>query len=512
MCRTLLIILFILAKGNANDCIARNVGTDRIVCVCNATYCDGLPKDHPEVPEDGSAYLYVSNKAGLRLNVSTIQFSTCQDTSSQFTLNINSTRKYQAILGFGGAITDSAGLNIKKLSPATQDQLLRTYYDPKTGSKYTLGRIPIGGTDFSTRVYTYDDNCTDDKTLKCFALAPEDYEYKIPIAKKAVELSPKMKFISAVWSPPVWMKTNNEINGYHGYLKPEYYQVYADYISKFLDAYKQHGVDIWAVTTGNEPSNGDSVPPLPINAMDWTPSTLGTWVANNLGPTLAASAHDTLIVALDDNVNLLPWYVQLIARNEKANNYIAGIASHWYKDNATSTLLDQVLDQTHDVFPNKFLLMTEACFGGLFETAVDLGSWDRGAGYVSSIIDYLNHWYVGWMDWNIALDEQGGPNWLYNNVDSPIIVNATSDEFYKQPMYYALTHFSRFVDRDSVRISITNTASIKSVAFLTPSNEIVVVLYNRDNITESVTLNHPQKGTLCLTLSPNSFNTIKYKL
>ncbi|XP_053995607.1 lysosomal acid glucosylceramidase-like [Hylaeus anthracinus] len=510
MWSSLLVIAFLLVSGYANDCVPRSFGTDRIVCVCNATYCDGLPEDHPEVPEDGSAYLYESNKGGLRLKVSTVKFGSCRGGGLRHNINLDSSKKYQKILGFGGAITDSAGINIKKLSPAAQEQLLRSYYDPKTGSKYTLGRVPIGSTDFSTRPYTYDDT-EDDVTLEHFALAPEDYNYKIPIMKKAVKLSPKILFISATWTPPKWMKTNNKNTGFLGSLKNKYYQTYADYILKFLDEYKKNGLDIWAVSTGNEPINA-LIPLDPLSSMGWTPNTVGKWVANNLGPTLNQSQHDTLIFALDDQSIFLPWYVDQIARNEKANNYIAGIASHWYADVTIPLTLDTALDATHRTFPDKFLLMTEACVGSLEIRPVNLGAWDRGERYISSIIDYMNHWYVGWMDWNIALDERGGPTYINNFVDSPIIVNGTSDEFYKQPMYYALKHFSRFVDRDSDRISISNALLIKSTAFLTPSNEIVVVLYNSGPLTEYMTLNDPQKGSLCLTLSPHSFNTIKYKL
>ncbi|XP_076179500.1 lysosomal acid glucosylceramidase-like [Ptiloglossa arizonensis] len=510
MWKSFLLIAFFFAIGNANECVPRSFGTNRIVCVCNSTYCDGLPEDRPEVPQDGSSYWYVSDREGRRLELSTVEFGACQNLLCETFITVDSTKRYQKVLGFGGAFTDSAGINIKSLSKATQQRLLRSYYDPKTGSKYSIGRIPIAGTDFSTRPYTYDDYY-DDTLLKYFSLAIEDYEYKIPYATQAKNLNPEMIFFSEAWSAPAWMKTNNQINGAGGFLKKEYYQLWADYILRFLHEYKRNGLNIWAVTTGNEPFD-TYILNDPLTNMGWTPETMAEWVANNLGPTLADSIfNNTLIMALDDQRFNLPWYIKRVFNNKKAEKYISGTATHWYADDLIPAF---VLDQTHNDFPDKFLMMTEACegFDSTPEEKVILGSWERGEKYMLSIIEYLNNWYVGWIDWNIALDDKGGPNWISNNVDSPIIVNATSDEFYKQPMYYALKHFSRFIDRGSVRLSVTDTDTVKSTAFLTPSNEVVVVLYNSNQHSKLVVLEDLQKGRVCLELSPLSMNTFKYKL
>lgn len=505
MWKVLLVIPFFIAIGGTNECVPRSFGTDKIVCVCNATYCDSTPDNDPKVPENGTFYWYVSNKAGLRMNMRRGEFNSCQQKSRPLTLIIDSTKKYQKILGFGGAFTDSAGINIKKLSEAAQDQIIRTYYDPIKGSRYTLGRLGIGSTDFSSRFYTYDDY-PNDTQLEHFALAPEDYKYKIPYMKKAVKLNPKTKFFAATWSPPTWMKTNDKPSGF-GFLKPEYYQKYAEYIMKFVEAYKNNSLDIWAVSTGNEPINA-YIPLDPLSSMGWTPNTVADWVANNLGPTLAASKYDTKILALDDQRIELPWFIDLMFTNKKAKDYVAGIAVHWYSDFISSPL---ALDTTHNNFPDKFILMTEACIGsGPLERKVDLGAWDRGQKYILSIIEYMNHWSVGWVDWNLVLDKSGGPNIINNFVDSPIIVNPETDEFYKQPMYYALKHFSRFVDRDSERISITDSSYVKSTAFTTPSNEVVVVLYNSDLEPKNVILKDLKKGSICMELPAYSMNTVIY--
>lgn len=508
---TLLLIAFLAIGGNANDCVPRSFGTDKIVCVCNATYCDDTPDNDPRIPEDGTFYWYVSSKDGRRMSGSQGQFNSCNIWNSGVKLNIDTSQTYQTILGFGGAFTDSVGINLNQLSADTQDQLMRAYFG-STGSRYLLGRVPIGGSDFSTRPYTYDD-VANDTLLRNFSLASEDYLYKIPLIKKARELNPDVLIFSAAWSAPPWMKTNNRINGF-GFLKPEYYQLYADYILRFIDEYANNGIPIWAVSTGNEPINA-YVPFDSLNTMGWTPRSVGTWVAENLGPTLANSRHDkTLILALDDQRLEIPWFVRNMFQVKGAKNYTAGTAVHWYADSIVPAV---VLDQTHNDFPDKFILLTEASIvgSGIGYKKVDLGSWDRAEQYIDSIITYINHYSVGWVDWNLALDKEGGPNWISNFVDSPIIVNPETDEFFKNPMYYALKHVSRFVDRGSVRISINNTnifSNVKSTAFVTPDNQVVSILYNAGMFPSSITLNDPEKGRICLELPGHSISTVIYAL
>ncbi|XP_033343094.2 lysosomal acid glucosylceramidase isoform X1 [Megalopta genalis] len=513
MWRTFLVLGFFSVAACAKDCVPYIVDNGVLACVCNSTYCDDTPDAEPKIPEKGSFYWYVSNKGGDRLRMSSGKFSPDENHSpSEEHLVLNRSKTYQTILGFGGAFTDSVGINIKKLSPATQDQLIRTYYDPKVGSRYNLGRVPIAGTDFSTRGYTYDED-ENDTSLEHFALSKEDHEYKIPFVKKARELNPDVKLVSAAWTAPIWMKTNKQYNGFGndgGFLKKEYYQTYADYIIKFLDAYKENGLDIWAVSTGNEPLNAFN-PGFPLTTMGWTPEMLTNWVGNFMGPTLASSVHnETLILLLDDNRIVLPWFVTPTFADEKASKYAAGTAVHFYMD---SVMPATVLDWVHDDYPDKIILMTEASTvpSSWGSPRVVSKIWSRAETYASSIIEYMNHWTVGWMDWNLVLDDKGGPNWLNNTNDVGVIVNPSKDEFYKTGIYYAIKHFSRFVDRNSVRVSVTDTAIIRATAFVTPSKEIVAVLCNRNKSSKTVIITDVDRGTMRLELSPNSINTVIYQ-
>ncbi|XP_033207306.1 lysosomal acid glucosylceramidase-like [Belonocnema kinseyi] len=494
-----------IAITAADECIPRDFGKGSIVCVCNSTYCDSTPETSSE---PGTFLWYVSSNAGQRMELTTGKIGHTEEGSTILTLNPE--KRYQAIQGFGGAFTDSAAINIKSLSDATQQKLLETYFT-REGSRYNLGRIPIGGTDFSTRFYTYDD-IENDILLKKFSLAPEDTDYKIPLIQSALQMNPDLRFFSAAWTAPMWMKTNNNSFGF-GFLKKEYYQLYADYLLRFLDEYKKQGIDMWAISTGNEPSNA-YVPIVTINNMGWTAGTVATWVAENLGPSLDNSQHNqTLILGLDDQRFNLPWFIDLVFRNKVAEKYISGVAIHWYWDSLIPAV---VLDKTHNHFPKKFLLMTEACEGSLpwQLQKVILGSWERAESTALKMFENMNHWVTGWVDWNLALDKVGGPNWNENNVDAPIIVDPETDEFFKQPMYYAIHHFSRFLPRGSVRLELEDSSiifrSLTSIAFETPENKTVVLIYNRSSISKKVDIVDPRNGVINLELPALSMNTILY--
>ncbi|KAK1116979.1 hypothetical protein K0M31_017029 [Melipona bicolor] len=504
--KALLLFTFLFNNGIANDCVPYRVEDVLVACVCNATYCDGIPASRPEVPKVGSSHWYQSNKQGLRLKWSEVDFDqNAHGFSADVTLAINDENKYQKIFGFGGAFSDVAGYQISKLSPPTQEQLLRTYYHPRTGSKYTLGRIPIGSSDFSLRRYTYDDTPNDTK-LKYFALSSEDMRYKIPYARKAHLINRETTFFSAAWTAPEWMKSDNDGLSF---LKPEYYQTYTDYLMKFLDSYAEHDIKMWALSTGNQPSDA-FIFRNSNGTMGWTPKTMSNWIVNNLGPTLTSSKHRTHIMAFDDNRSTLLKFTKSLFMNENSGRYIAGVGVHWYKDNTSRAT---VLDQMHNDFPEKFILMTEASNGPpVWNTPnVVSESWSRGEKYFLSILEYMNNWSIGWVDWNLALDQTGGPNLVNIHLDAAIIVNPEKDEFYKQPMYYAIKHFSRFIPRNSQRISITDNNTVRATAFLTPSQETVVVVYNSADTPQRVVLKDFRRGNIQVELSPQSMNTFKYK-
>ncbi|XP_024893027.1 glucosylceramidase-like [Temnothorax curvispinosus] len=501
----ILIVALVTVKGD--NCIPRSFGEGRTVCVCNSTYCDTISE--PNLQQNQVLW-YTSTQDGKRMQLNVDNFVGKNKPDNDVVLTVDSSEKYQRIHGFGAAMTDAAALNIRTLSKKTQGILFESYFG-SNGSRYTLTRIPIAGTDFSTRPYTYDDT-PGDVTLSHFSLVEEDY-YKIGYLHYIQSIMPNpesYRIFTTAWSAPPWMKNTNSITW--GVLKREYYALYAEYIKKFFDAYKELGINIWGITPGNEPLDG-FIPFFPFNAMGWTPTASATWSTDFLAPILSNAGYNPVYMAMDDQRFELPWFPETMFNNLKARELFSGVAIHWYADDFFSPIR---LTLTHDKYPDKFILMTEACTGSspLEIRKVILGSWDRGEEYALDIIENLSHWAVGWVDWNMALNKNGAPNWAKNYVDSPIIVMPENDEFYKQPMFYAISHFSSFVPRDSYRILSTGlegNQDIEAIAFLTPEQQIVIVAVNKGSSPVAITVKDKYTDSkINLNLSAKSFNTLLY--
>ncbi|XP_018012609.1 lysosomal acid glucosylceramidase [Hyalella azteca] len=460
---------------SAQECNQQSFGSDSFVCVCSGSSCDYIGDVPP--PADTSSFTIVSSsKDSDRFAVGLGTMDSLQN--SGVTITVDPSVRYQTMMGFGGAFTDSTGFNVAKLSAETQESLLRSYFAPE-GIRYSLCRVPIAGSDFSTRPYSYDD-VPGDVNLDNFALAEEDYLYKLPFMKRALELvsgTSDLKFFGSPWAPPAWMKTNGMANG-SGSLLTEMWGPYSNYLVKFISAYEEEGVPIWGITTQNEPMTGFS--DWPWNTCAWTAEDQRDWIKTNLGPAFVDAGYDDVkIMVLDHNREFLPDYPAAILEDPETYKYVDGIAVHWYSDN--NDYPDR-LTSTHDLFPDKFLLYTESCEGwnAAPGNRVELGSWQRAQNYVVNIIDDVTHYSTGWVDWNMALDQEGGPNWVSNFVDSPVIVNAAEDTFYKQPMFYAMGHFSRFVLPGDVAVdrSISDESQIRAATFVKPDGTVVAVILN----------------------------------
>jgi glucosylceramidase len=470
----LVVVLF--CNHGAAQCVQRQFDHESFVCVCDSTFCDEIGVVSP--PADGTYQIFSSSQEALRFAGSSGNVEAAAGAGTVIT--VDTSAQYQAMIGFGGAFTDSTGINLNELPAAAQELAMRAYFAPE-GIGYSVGRIPIAGSDCSTRPYSYDDN-EGDVALDLWALEPEDYDYKFPYLKKAIELSPReVFFFGSPWAPPAWMKTNGMFNG-SGTLLPEMWQPWSDYIVKFVEAYEAEGVPIWGLTPQNEPLSGFQ--DWGWNTCGWDAENMRDWIKTNLGPTLEAAGLRRLKLMIDDfNRDTLPDYVIPSLEDPASNTYVDGIAVHWYSDRGVGP---EVLDQAHDVDTSKFLLYTEACEG--FDVggadSVMLGSWARAENYFNNIIEDLNHWSAGWVDWNMALSMVGGPNWANNLLDSPIIVNAETGEFYKQPTFYALAHASKFIERDGVRVDAIPDAgsNYRSTAVVNPDGTIVVLVLNPDDV------------------------------
>ncbi|NXT87507.1 GLCM Glucosylceramidase, partial [Anhinga rufa] len=479
-----------------------------MVCVCNATYCDTL--DPVVLPAPGTYVKYESSKAGKRLERSEGSFQrilhtpgTCRGRQrrarpclrpavtlaslhADLVLTVDTMQRYQKVKGFGGSMTDAAAINILSLPETAQDHLLRSYFSEE-GLEYNLVRLPMASCDFSLHAYTYDD-VPFDYELTHFSLRDEDVKLKASGGREqALAMSKRpLSLYASPWTSPTWMKTSESFVG-KGTLKGQagdkYHKTWANYFVRFLDEYAKHNLTFWAVTAENEPSAG-LINNYPFQCLGFTAEQQRDFIARDLGPALANSSHQHVqLIILDDNRLHLPHWAKVVLEDEEAARYVHGIGIHWYLD-FIGPIQDTVVP-THELFPDYFILATEACIGAHFwERDVILGCWERGNQYSHSILTNLNHFVVGWTDWNLALDLEGGPNWVKNYVDSPIIVDTSEGIFYKQPMFYHLGHFSKFIPEGSQRVGLVASRESKKTdleytAFLRPDGAVVVVVLNR---------------------------------
>lgn len=493
-------------------CHSKDFGHGGTVCVCSVEHgCDAFSEGSPLSEQEYA--VYTSSKTGDRFNLRTGKvkkpgFSRKLQHPAEFEVKfvVNQDEVFQTILGIGGAFTDAAGINILNISSTLQQKLLSSYFSPD-GIEYSLGRIPMASCDFSTWPYSYDDH-EGDFGMSNFSLVMEDFKLKIPLLLSASNMSRRtLKFFGSPWAAPAWMKTNGKMQGagtLKGVAGDKYHKAWALYFAKFIKEYEENGVKIWGVTVQNEPSTG-FIPWYAFQTMGYTKKMERDFIKEDLGPTLEKFGYsDVKLMMVDDNRMYVEPWADTILGDKETVEYVSGIAVHWYNENDTSP---DALSSTHKKFPNHFILNTEACTGWTgppSERGVHLGQWSRGSDYAHSIIENLSHWSSGWVDWNIALNLQGGPNWVKNFVDSPIIVDAENKAFYKQPMFYHLGHFSKFVPPGSHRIEVNSSeeTSLEFIGFVTPEGNTVMVIQNTEgrNVTFDIT---DKKGAIISEIIPS---------
>jgi glucosylceramidase len=406
-------------------------------------------------------------------------------------------QRYQTITGFGGSFTESTAYLLNQLSPEKRNEILEAYFG-ESGARYSLTRTHMNSCDFSLSNYSYAP-VEGDRELQHFSVE-EDKDDIIPVIKEAMSKSKDgFRILSSPWTAPPWMKDNNNWVG--GKLLPEYYDTWALFFSKYVDAYKAEGIDIWGFTVENEPlGNGNN-----WESMHFTPDEMTLFVQNHLGPKLEADGKGHLkILGYDQNREHLREWVDAMYQNETSKKYFAGTAIHWYA--STFHVFPEELQYAHRKAPEKHLIQSEACVDAEVpkwkddawywsKEATDWG-WDWAPEedkhrhpryapvyrYARDIIGCMNNWVDGWIDWNMVLDRQGGPNWFKNWCVAPVIVDPEQDDVYFTPIYYTLSHFSRFIRPGAIRIGFNcPDDSVQVTAVKNPDGSIVVVVFNSTN-------------------------------
>lgn len=377
---------------------------------------------------------------------------------------IDTTVRFQAFLGFGGAFTEAAAVTLDKMPSHLRQEILEAYFSPTTGHAYTLCRTHINSCDFALGNYAYAE-LEGDVELNHFSI-DHDRQALIPMIHEAIKLSGgQLKLFASPWSPPAWMKTNGMMNR-GGKLKPEYRQIWADYYIRYIQAYAEEGIPIWGLTVQNEPEAAQS-----WDSCLYSGEEERDFVRDYLGPTLQTTGLGNIkLIIWDHNRDRMFERAKWVLDDPKAAQYVWGVGFHWY----CGDHFDNV-QLTHEAYPDKHLIFTEGCQEG----GPHLGSWDTGERYARSIINDLNRWTEAWVDWNLVLDETGGPNHVNNLCSAPIIADTHHAEILYQSSYYYIGHFCRFIRPGARRVACAKTHdSLDSTAFLNTDGTVAVVVLN----------------------------------
>ncbi len=432
-------------------------------------------------------------------------------------------QKFQTITGFGGSFTESSAHLLNQLSTEKREEVLTAYFG-ESGARYSLTRTHMNSCDFSLSQYSYAP-VEEDYLLDSFSIK-EDLNDIIPMIKDAMSLSKEgFKIISSPWTAPPWMKDNNNYVG--GKLLPKYYDTWALFFSKYIDAYQTEGINIWGFTVENEPhGNGNN-----WESMHYSPQEMTDFVREHLGPQLEKDGHgEKIILGYDQNRAGLKEWVDEMYKDDASAKYFDGTAIHWYE--STYEVFPEALQYAHNKALNKYLIETEGCVDSEVpkwkddkwywsKEATDWG-WDWASEqdkhlhpkyapvnrYARDIIGCLNNWVDGWVDWNMVLDKQGGPNWFENWCVAPVLVDVETDEVYYTPIFYVMSHFSKFIRPGAERIGLeVSDKELQATAAKNPDGSVVVVVFNEGQTAKSFKL--AMNGTSqTIAVEPQAIQTI----
>ncbi len=441
------------------------------------------------------------------------------------TVTVNPALRRQTLEGIGGALTEASACVLAHLPKDKRNNLLDRFFGPKD-ARFTMARTHIGACDFSVAgTYSYDD-VPGDVRLEHFSIAPDRQGFPraheptyalLPLIKDALARNPQLKIVASPWTAPVWMKDNQDWygQGKGGRLLPQHHDTFARYLVKYLQAYRAEGVNIWAVTPENEPlGNGGQ-----WESMAFTANELRDFIGNHLGPQLQKQGLGAVkVIQYDHNrdANALP-FTEAVLGDPTAAAFTWGTGVHWYS--ATTSVQTDLLDRIHQRFPTKALLHTEGCIDGIgtkdsspngaflgwqndawwwSASATDWGYYwappdEKPAHpryvpvhrYARDLVEGLNHWFVGWIDWNLVLDRNGGPNHVNNFCAAPVMVDTATHDIYITPLLDVLTHFSRYLQPGDRILQVTTAtqglapdAFHATAALSRDGKRLVVIAFN----------------------------------
>jgi glucosylceramidase len=411
---------------------------------------------------------------------------------------VDVSRRFQTIEGFGGAFTEAAASTFQKMDSEAQSAILKGYFDIQDGLGYTLCRTHINSCDFALGNYAYAE-VDGDTALEHFSIE-RDRRTLIPFIRAANQVAGKhLKLFASPWSPPAWMKTTGQMN-FGGKLKPEYRDAWARYYARYVQAYAEEGIPMWGLSVQNEPEA--------IQTWDsciYTAEEERDFVRDHLGPVLEKEGLGHLkLIIWDHNRDRMYERAKVVYDDPEAAKYVWGTGFHWYMGDFFENV-----QRVHDAFPDKALLFTEGCQ----EAGPHLNDWTVGERYGRSMINDLNRWTVGWVDWNMVLDEQGGPNHVGNYCSAPVIADTRRCDLSGvtfNPSFYYIGQISRFVRPGAARIICAPTLDeLEAAAFRNTDGTIAAVVMNRTDQQIEYALKY--EGRAAMTSAPShSITTYRF--
>ncbi len=401
------------------------------------------------------------------------------------------------IRGFGGAFTEAAAHTYSLMGQEAKDRMIDDLFGDE-GLRYNLGRIHMNSCDFALGNYTYIRE--GDETLDSFDISHDEKEI-IPMIKDAsAKHGSQISLMMAPWSPPAFMKTNQEMN-HGGKLKPEYSELWAAYFVRFIKEYSKRGIDISFVTVQNEPMATQT-----WDSCVYTSADEAEFVAKHLGPAFkkAGILDKTGIFVWDHNKEMAYDRFREIMENHEAAEYVSGCAVHWYTGDHFDTL-----DLIRKHYPDKEIFFTEGCVE--YSRLSGAGDVHYAEMYAHQMIGNLNGGITAIFDWNLAVDHKGGPNHVGNFCDAPIKADETGEDYSKQLSYYYIGHFSRYIKEGAKHIASSRyTDKLEVSAFVNPDGERVVVILNKSD--EKVPFVLKEAGSSAfIEMEPHTIATVTYE-
>lgn len=393
-----------------------------------------------------------------------------RDDRESLLINVYPNIEYQEIKGFGGAFTEAASTTIDKLSKENREKIIKMYFDEKEGIGYNFGRVHINSCDFSLGNYTYVEE--NDETLETFNIKREMTSV-IPMIKDAMEYG-KITLFASPWSPPAYMKTTGMMNR-GGKLKEEYFDLWSEYYVKFIEEYKKQGIDIEIVSVQNEPNAVQK-----WDSCTYTAEEERDFIKNYLGKKMKDIG--VKILFWDHNKEQLVDRAEVVLGDKETEKYIYGIACHWYSGDHF-----EQLEMFNKLYPDKDIVFSEGCY------EYSLGASDTvkiGEKYAHDMIGNFNNGCNIFCDWNLVLNEEGGPNHVGNFCDAPIMADTDKDEIHIHDSYYYIGHFSKYIKKGAVRIGSSKwTPLLDTVSFKNPDGSIVTIVLNATDTNKKFSIN-----------------------